>query len=323
MDYKLQLKPIKKEIPIFFSVDDNYASFLLVALKSIQENSSRDYNYSVYVLHDGLNKDTMLTIKSYEDENYKIKFVNVKLKLLRHSNKLHTRDYYSKSTYYRLFIQRLFPKYDKVIYLDSDIIVTGDISELYNIDLGEYLVSAGHEDVMQNTEVFGSYVEQVLGIDRNNYFNAGVLVINLKLFRKEKVEEQFLRLISKFKFTVTQDEDYLNVICKDRVLFFDRGWNLSPEVELEEEKIRLVHYKMANKPWHYDDVRYGDYFWKYAVKTDFYQALKFTKDNYSAKDKEYDIKVYNNLVQMAKEDMLNPNNYFNQLKKSREEKINA
>lgn len=142
-------------IPLFFSVDDNYAPFLGVGLKSIQENSSRDYTYLVYVLHDGLNKDTINTLKAYEDQNYKIEFVNVKNKIQMQSKKLHTRDYYSKTTYYRLFIQRLFPEFDKALYLDSDIVVKGDISELYNLDIGDNLVGAGYEDVMQNTDVFG------------------------------------------------------------------------------------------------------------------------------------------------------------------------
>ena len=310
----------RKEIPLFFSVDDNYAPFLGVALKSIQENSSREYNYSVFVLHDGLNKDTINTIKLYEDGNYKIEFVNVKNKLQMQSNKLHTRDYYSKSTYYRLFIQRLFPEYDKALYLDSDIVVKGDISKLFNLDVEDYLVGAGYEDVMQNTEVFGRYVETVLGIDRNNFFNAGVLVMNLKLFRKEKVEKQFRKLLSKFKFTVTQDEDYLNVICKNRVKFFERGWNLSPAIELEESKIKLVHYKMALKPWHYDGVRYGEYFWEYAVKTDFYEPLRFMKDNFLQKDIEKDLKGYDSLVQRAEEDIKKEDTYYKWAK--RKKKIN-
>lgn len=304
-------------IPVFFSVDDNYAPFLGVALKSIQENSSRDYNYLVYVLHDGLNKDTINTLKAYEDQNYKIEFVNVKNKIQMQSKKLHTRDYYSKTTYYRLFIQRLFPEFDKALYLDSDIVVKGDISELYNLDIGDNLVGAGYEDVMQNTDVFGRYVETVLGIDRNNFFNAGILVMNLKLFRKEKVEKQFRKLISKFKFTVTQDEDYLNVICHNRVKFFERGWNLSPAIELEEDKVKLVHYKMALKPWHYDGIRYGEYFWEYALKTDFYDALKFMKENFSKKDVENDLKGYDSLVQRAENDIAKEDTYYNWVKKKR------
>lgn len=304
-----------KEIPVFFAVDENYASFLAVAIKSIQDNSSRDYHYSIYILHDGLNKETIATIKGYQDENYTIEFVDVKLKVLMLANKLHTRDYYTRSTYYRLFIQRLFPNIDKALYLDSDIIVLGDLSQLYNHELGNNLVCAGNEDVMQNTPVFGEYVEKVLGIDRNKFFNAGVLVMNLKLFRKEKIEKQFIKLISNFKFSVTQDEDYLNVLCKDRITYFDRGWNLFPAIEYDENKIKLIHYKMSLKPWHYDGIRYGDYFWKYAKQTDFYPALRFIKDNFSTEDKKKDDDCYQKLVDLARAEIAKEDTYLNWLKK--------
>lgn len=301
----------KKEIPIFFAVDDNYSLFLAVALQSLKANSSRDYRYTVYVLHDGLKKSTVNSIKAYADEDYTIEFVNVRLRHIVMQNKLHTRDYYSKSTYYRLFIQSLFPDIDKALYLDSDIIVKGDISELYNVDLKDSLVGAAKEDVMQNVSVFGEYVEQSLGISRNLFFNAGVLVMNLKAFRKENVEKKFFRLLRRYKFSVTQDEDYLNVICKDRITYLSKAWNLSPAVDADENGIKLIHYKMDLKPWHYDGVRYGEYFWEYAKTTEFYGALQFMKENYSEQDKERDKQSYVNLVELAKRDAKREDSYFN------------
>ena len=327
-ELKSRQKEVKKEVPVFFAVDDNYSYFLAVALKSIKDNASKDYIYSIYVLHDGLKKDTMTALKNVEEENFTIRFVNVKMRHLMFHNKLHTRDYYSKSTYYRLFIQSLFPELDKAIYLDSDIIVTGDISELYNYDLDGYLVGAANEDVMQNTNVFGEYVEKALGINRNLFFNAGVLVLNLKAFRKEKVEERFLKLLTRYKFSVTQDEDYLNVICKDKILFISNAWNVSPAVIKNNEEIKLIHYKMDLKPWHYDGVRYGEYFWEYAAQTEFYETLKFMKDNYGINEKSRDKETYKNLVALAKAEAEKDDSYCNvelkgnkPKKKSRKEKI--
>ena len=59
----------------------------------------------------------------------------------------------------------------------------------------------------------GTYVEKVLGVERDNYFNAGMLVINCEQFRKNHVLEQFMELLPMYNFVVTQDEDYLNLIC--------------------------------------------------------------------------------------------------------------
>ena len=69
---------------------------------------------------------------------------------------------------------------------------------------------------MAHYKVFGDYVEKVLDIKVKNYFSAGVLLINTKLFRAYNIQMKFFKLMSEFKFRVTQDEDYLNVLCKIR-----------------------------------------------------------------------------------------------------------
>ena len=314
-------KKILKNIPIFFAVDDNYATFLAVALKSIQQNSSRNYFYSVFVLNAGLKEETMVKLSDMQDENYEINFVNVQKELAKIGGVLHTRDYYTKSTYYRLFIQKLFPQFDKALYLDSDIVVLGDISQLYNQDLKNNLVGAVIEDVMQNVDVFGTYVEECLDIDRKQYFNAGILLMNLKLFRDENVEGQFLNLISRFKFAVTQDEDYLNVICKQRVKYFDLAWNKSPMQDdtFDDSKVKLVHYKMNLKPWHYDNIKYENYFWEYASQTDFIEEIQSIKQNYSQENKLKDEISYNNLVNLALSEIAREDSYKKVMQKRKSE----
>ena len=70
---------------------------------------------------------------------------------------------------------------------------------------------------MIQEEVYGTYVEKVLGVERDNYFNAGMLVINCEQFRKNHVLKQFMELLPMYNFVVTQDEDYLNLICHNKV----------------------------------------------------------------------------------------------------------
>ena len=74
------------------------------------------------------------------------------------------RDYYSKTTYYRLFIAEMFTEYTKAVYIDSDTIVQGDISEFFNTDIKDAYVGACHEQVMIQMDVFGNYVEKVIGV---------------------------------------------------------------------------------------------------------------------------------------------------------------
>ena len=164
--------------------------------------------------------------------------------------KLYTRDYFSMTTYFRLFISNLYPQYNKAIYLDCDIVLLKDIAELYNIDIGDNLLGAVPDDIIQKNEVFQEYVEKVVGVaNYKTYFNAGMLVMNLDELRKFQFQEKFLYLLENIKFSVIQDQDYLNRICKGRVKLIDTGWNLMPTAsdDMKEEDIKLIHYNYQYK----------------------------------------------------------------------------
>ena len=290
------------EIPIFFAIDDQYIPFLAVALKSLIENANKDYKYLIKVLHTNVQEDHMKQIKKYEDENVSIEFVNLSYYIERIQDKLYTRDYYTNTTYFRLFLPELYPQYDKVLYLDSDIIVLGDISELYNTDMGTNLVAAAPDDIIQYNKVFQDYAELVVGVEKyQNYFNAGVLLMNLDELRKFNFQEKFLYLLGTVKFSVAQDQDYLNRLCKGKVTLISHDWDVMPYVndETKPEDIRLIHYKFAYKPWHFEDVTYNEYFWKYAQKTEFYDEIMKIRDSYTEEEKFKDREAEKQLVELA------------------------
>ncbi len=291
-----------KEIPIFFAIDDGYTKFLAVAIQSLIENASKDYKYLIKVLHTNVQKEHMEQIKKYENQNVSIEFVDLRYYIEKVKDKLYTRDYYTNTTYFRLFLPELYPQYDKVLYLDSDIIVLGDISELYNTDMGTNLVAAAPDDIIQTTKVFQDYAELVVGVARyQHYFNAGVLLMNLDELRKFKFQEKFLYLLEKVKFSVAQDQDYLNRLCKGRVKLISHDWNVMPYVneETKPEDIKIVHYNFAYKPWHFEDVTYNEYFWEYAKKTEFYDEILKVRENYTEEQKFKDREAERMLVELA------------------------
>jgi glycosyltransferase len=149
------------------------------------------------------------------------------------------------------------------------------------------------------------------------FFNAGVILMNLKSFREENFYERFADLLKKYKFTVIQDEDYLNVLCQDRVLRLPRAWNKFPVAKdkLAREDLRIVHYGMTWKPWHYSDIPYQEYFWEYAEKTEFYGLLKEIFDKFSFADMERDMKCEAGLQALARSEIERPDNYFTVYKK--------
>lgn len=292
-------------IPIFFAIDDAYTPFLAVALQSLVDNASKDYQYLIKILHTNVQEEHMKQIKKYESKNVSIEFVDLTYYIGKVKDKLYTRDYYTNTTYFRLFLPELYPQYDKVLYLDSDIIVLGDISKLYNTEMGSNLVAAAPDDIIQYNKVFQDYAELVVGVAKyKHYFNAGVLLMNLDELRKFKFQEKFLYLLGTVKFSVAQDQDYLNRLCKGRVTLISHDWDVMPYVneETKPEDIKLIHYNFAYKPWHFEDVAYSEYFWKYAKKTEFYDEIIKTKESYTEEQKFKDREAEKELAELARKE---------------------
>ena len=292
-------------IPIFFAIDDGYIPFLAVALESLIENSSKQYYYSIKILYTNIKEENKKKINKYKRENVNIEFVDLNYYIEKVKDKLYTRDYYTNTTYFRLFIANLYPQYNKAIYLDSDIVVLGDIAELYNQDIGDNLIAAAPDDVIQTIKVFQEYAEKVVGVaDYRNYFNAGILLMNLDEFRKFNFQDKFLYLLETIKFTVAQDQDYLNRLCKGKVKIIDKAWDKMPIAndDFDDKDLKIVHYNLADKPWHYDNIRYKDYFWKYAKKTEYYNEICKIKENYSEEERFKDMQQFKTLKDLAQKE---------------------
>lgn len=306
-----------KIIPIFFACDDNFVKYTMVSMRSIMDNASRDYKYVIHILNTNICDEMKKAVMDMTEENFEIRFEDVTGYLTSISDKLPLRDYYSKTTYFRMFIAEMFPEYEKAIYIDSDTIVNGDISELYLHDLKDNYVGAANEQVMIQENVYGEYVEKVLGIDRYHYFNAGLLLINCEQFRKNHVLDQFVDLLHTYNFVVTQDEDYLNLICKDRVLWLEQPWNTEVfgEIAYPESEFKMIHYIMVSKPWHYEGAKYAEHFWRYAKETAVYNEIKEVLANYTDEQREEDAASCDRLLQMAKDEIAKENNYLNLLKR--------
>lgn len=290
-------------IPIFMAVDNNYIPFLGVALKSIIDNVSQQNRYEIKVLYTSVTEENKKKIEEYQTENVGIEFVNLSYKLQEIQEKLYTRNYFSNTTYFRLFIPELYPDYDKAVYIDSDTITLVDIAKLYNTEMGDNLIAGIPDGAVQAIPIFQDYVEKVVGVSNyNNYFNAGIIVMNLKALREYKFQEKFLYMLEKIKFEVAQDQDYLNRLCKGRVKLLGFEWNRMPAMGEQEGERNIIHYNLGCKPWYFDNVLYQEYFWKYAEKTEFYTEIRGMKNNYTEADKEKDDANSSKLIELAQKE---------------------
>lgn len=294
-----------KEIPIFFAVDDGYCPFLAVAIQSLIDNASGENTYLIKILNTDISEENKRKIGKYERKNVDIEFVDLNYYIQKVKDKLYTRDYYSKTTYFRLFLPNLYPQYDKVLYLDSDIVILDDIAKLYNTDMGDNLVAAAPDDVIQTMPVFQDYVEKVVGVaDFRRYFNAGILLMNLHELRRFKFQEKFVYLLDKIKFAVAQDQDYLNRLCKGRVKLLDRTWDRMPipDPKIKTEDVKLVHYNLAFKPWHFEDILYKEFFWMYAQETEYFEDIQRIKENFTEEDRIRGEESHKKLMKLAKKE---------------------
>ena len=308
----------KAEIPIFFACDEGFVKYTMVSMKSIMENADRSRKYHIYILHMGITEATQAKVLAMADEEFAIDFVDVTDKMKSIADKLPIRDYYSNTTYFRLFIPDMFPQYRKALYIDSDTIVVGNIAELYDYKLGKLYAGVCPDRVVAQTDILGDYVEKVLGVKRTRYFNAGVMLMNCSQFRENHLLDEFLEMLHVYLFVVAQDQDYLNLICKDQVLYMEPKWNAQVfgELACPEEEVGLFHFNMAAKPWHYEDCRLAEYFWKYAKMTVDYDAIKEGLANYTDEQRRNDSVSGEKLIRLAVSEINREDNYLRKMEKA-------
>lgn len=305
---------MSREIPIFFSTDDNYIPYLDVALHSLIANASKDYSYRIIVLNTGLDPDNIAKVKQRERKGFAIDFVDISENVKDIKSRFKNVYHFSIVTYYRLFIASLFPQYDKILYLDCDLVVLGDISELYNTELGDNILGAVPDQFVCNTKNFRTYAEKAIGVNPDTYFNAGVLVISLEEFRKNNIENKFITLITEHDFDLLDpDQAYLNYLCFEKTHILPSGWNKSPTEIICEGNKNIVHYNLYKKPWQYDDVIDGEYFWEYAKLSPFYELILDRKATFGEKEKAAGVVMAKEILSHANRIVTSDNTFAKKL----------
>lgn len=166
--------------------------------------------------------------------------------------------------------------------------MNADIAGLYQTELGNNLVAACHDQSVHYIEPLQTYTRDCLGIDPDKYVNSGVLVMNCLAMRDEGFVDKFLQLLSTYQFnSIAPDQDYLNEICSGRIKLLDPRWDAMPnDFDPEMTGPYLIHYNLFYKPWHFEEVKYGSYFWQVAKETPFYKDLQKQLAAFSDQDRK-------------------------------------
>ena len=295
---------MKTEIPIFFSADDNYVPYLATALNSAVRNSSKYRNYRAIVLHRGVNAKSIKRIKSLAAEHFKIDFVEMDKGLEDITDRLSNRlryDIFTLTIYFRLFIPSMFPQYDKGIYIDSDVVLTGDIAELYDIDIGDNYIGACRDISISGSAPLMDYTISVVGMNKGDYINSGVLLMNMKSLRDKKFDEHFMNLLREYHFdSVAPDQDYINAICREKIHYLPPVWNTMPNGSGEKTDVpKLVHFNLYSKPWRRSGIQYEEEFWRYAESSGFIEEIKEEREKTHGESSDEDEMALGILIERA------------------------
>lgn len=237
---------------IFFAVDKNYLPYLYIAINSMLRNSSLADTFNIYVMQTDFTnaeKNALENLKTVKDFN--INYVNVDTSLLEKCRK---KDYHiNLTTFYRYLIPEMVTDIDKAIYLDVDILVKRSLNSLWKIDLEDYYIGAVPDFYF--IDDVDNHKNQIGLKDTSVYINAGVLLLNLKKFKEDKISQKLIsESIKQQKVFSLGDQDALNVVCEDNIQIISNVYNYqSLYVQLDsvyrEEKDNIVieHFVGADK----------------------------------------------------------------------------
>ena len=262
---------------ILVSLDSNYIYPLCVMFRSLSETNPCEH-FDIYVAYSSLTEDDFKRMESaLSGTDAVIHRVPVDDKIFEGAPVLGR---LSKETYYRLLIGDILPEsVDRLLYLDPDIVINGNLTDFYNLDMQGNTVAAG-------AHLFG-FMEKInlarLGMKKSNrYINAGVLLIDLDMWRKSVTLNQIFEFITaNIKKLLLADQDVINVMFEHSMLYIDeRLYNLDEKTfsvysrrSAGEKKIDLdwvrnntvvIHFNGKHKPWREKNYRgrLGEFFEK-------------------------------------------------------------
>ncbi len=270
------------EINICLSSDDNYAQHLGVTIASILKNAKKQDELFFYILDGGIkeeNKQNLLSLQKIR--KFDIKFIEINEDDFKNCPLVG--NHITIATYYRFLIPTFLPDLDKVLYLDCDMIIEDSLSKLYAEDISDYWIG-GVEDL-------GYYYHrrELKRETESFYINAGMILMNLKKWREDNIEEKLFNFAEENKeILIHQDQDVINMVLNQKSKPLDYKWNVQdsfyrktdrnrhPNTKLlEKAKKRpsIMHYTGPTKPW-------AEYIWLPMAYL-YLRYLKYTpwKDN--------------------------------------------
>lgn len=251
-----------RKYDILCATDDKYVPYCGIMLTSLFENN-KELNFCIYILTEHLSdrsKNELATLaNSY---NQRIEIITVDSEILKNCP-IRQGDHVSIATYYRLLAPKLLPSnIEKILYLDCDMIIDSDITDLYNVDINGYPIAMSLDETFFDDEKY-----QRLDYDKKYlYQNAGVALFNIKYWRDNNIVEKCFEYISNNADKIIfHDQDTLNALLHKEIKQLPIKYNLQTgflynaykknyknEIDDIMEAAMspiIIHYTGPGKPW--------------------------------------------------------------------------
>lgn len=239
------------ELIIAYSTDDNYVQHVGVSMVSLFENNKEFENIVVYIMDTGIsdiNKQKLISIS--RKYNRKIIFSHIQDSIEKLN--LNINGSISVASYARLFLGSIVDKsYNKILYLDCDSIIKDSLIEIWNEDISDYLIGGVLDTVDSTTKT-------KIGLSENDiYINAGMLLINLKEWRNQNIENEFIKFINRYDGNVFHhDQGTINGVLNGKIKILHPKFNcMTPFFMMKKEDIEI--YYSVNKYYSQEDLDFA------------------------------------------------------------------
>lgn len=259
-------------VPLVIAFTPNYFIPASVTLKSLLDSTKCGASYEVICLvTEDIPQRQQDKLAALGGGRLTFKYLNLNGRL----KDVYTDPRYSEAASYRLLLPDLLPEYDKVAYIDCDVVVRNDVAALYErTDLGDNYLGVIYEAAIEGQS--GRW--KAIGCNAEEYFNSGFLLMNLEAMRRDGIVEKFLEA-SKVDWLEFPDQDVLNQVCQGKVLPLPPVYNsirtfLLPQYKADFLKVYsekdwtevqehgTIHYT-GGKPWDIFTVKFGEWWQVY------------------------------------------------------------
>lgn len=246
------------QIPVVMICDENFAMHTCVALTSLKMNKKENTCYEVYIMVIDCSERAIQKLRELEENNFRIHIVKTSVDKYKVVKQV---AHVPLASLVKFDICELLPQYDKILYLDGDIIVRKDLNSLYETELGEDYVAG---------------VPHSMGIiTKERKVNGGVLLFNAKKIRQEKLQEIFVATRLSLGVRKSMDQETFQIVFADKKKFVHPRYNvMMDKVDYEKkyysiedfnrfygtayknrkevmDTAAIMHFTGAIKPWKY------------------------------------------------------------------------